>query len=82
MREQELDRAAWCEAVAGQRIGHMMSTSRGHEGAQDTRHMVGMTTRAGPELNPGQHQNCANKSQGGVMQRTGWMAQQAKQGTE
>ena len=39
-------------------------------------------TRAGPELSPVQHQNRANKRQGGVMLRAGWRAQQAKQRTD
>ena len=37
---------------------------------------------AGPELSPRQHQNRTNKSQGGVMPRARWRAQQAKQGAE
>ena len=40
--------------IAGQRrIGHRMG--RGYVGGQVTRHRAGMTTRAGPELSPGQH---------------------------
>ena len=49
-------RAGQCKArlMAGQRrIGHRMV--RGHVGGQFTRLRVGMTTRAGPELSPGQH---------------------------
>ena len=55
-------RAGQCKArlMAGQRrIGHRMV--RGHVGGQFTRLRAGMTTRAGPELSPGQHQSCANK---------------------
>ena len=59
------------------RIGHRMS--REHEGAQGTRQEAKMTTKAGPELSSQQHQNCANKSQGGAMAVAGWRAQQAKQ---
>ena len=56
--------------IAGQkRIGHLIS--RGHVGGQGKRHTAGMTTRAVPELSPGQHQNRTNKSQGWVMLRGG-----------
>ena len=41
-----------------------------------------MTRRAELELSPGQHQNRANKTQGGVMLWTGWRAEQAKQEAE
>ena len=54
----------------------------GNRGGQGTGHRTGMTTRAGPELSARQHQDCANKSQGAVMQRAGCRAQQTKQGAE
>ena len=40
--------------------------SRWHVGGQGTRHRIGIAIRAEPELSLGQHQNQANKSQGGA----------------
>ena len=60
MREQGQGRDK-ARLIAGQRrIGHRMS--RGRVRGQVTRHRIGTTTRAGPELSPGKHQNRSNKS--------------------